>query len=115
MFSGGAPGIIIAAGDRSGTTTFRIIGDTEEEEDETIKLVGAAYTGPGASSYTPLSGWTESPTLTLTIEDDDDSTITLTSDQPNDSIVEGNSGTKDVVLTVTLSKPALEKRCRLDP
>ena len=53
---GGA--VAIAEGETQGTRTVRIIGDTRDEPNETIHLVGTK------------SGWT-SGKLTLTIEDDD--------------------------------------------
>ncbi len=80
------------------TATLQVVGDTRDEGDETIKLVGSS------------SGWT-SGSVTITITDDDgDSgnggakTITLSTSSA--SVTEGNSGTKDVVVTGTLGEPA---------
>ena len=95
--------ITIAAGDRSGTATLRIIGDTTDEVDETLKLGGTAR-DPNTLSILP--DWSRSPTLTFTIEDDDGKKIRLTSDQTNNRITEGDSGTKSVVVTFALSEPA---------
>ena len=55
--------VAIAEGTTAGTKTVRIIGDTRDESNETIHLVGYK------------SGWTTGK-LTLTIEDDDDSPAT---------------------------------------
>ena len=57
----GSATVVIAEGETQGTQTIRIIGDTREESNETINLIGYE------------SGWT-SGKLTLTIEDDDDAT-----------------------------------------
>ena len=90
------PAVVLAAGASSGTTTFRVIGDTEEEGDETIKLVGTAYTGVGASSFAPLPDWTASPTLTLTIVDDDSPGVSLSRETL--TVTEGGSGAYTVKL-----------------
>ena len=50
--------VVIAEGENQGTRTVRILGDTRDESNETIHLLGAR------------NGWT-SGKLTLTIEDDD--------------------------------------------
>ena len=57
-FPGGST-VAIAEGGTQGTWTVHFIGDTRDEPDETIKLIGTK------------NGWT-SGKLTLTIEDDDD-------------------------------------------
>ena len=51
--------VSIAAGETEGTRTLRILGDTRDEPNETIRLLGYKF------------GWT-SGRLTLTITDDDD-------------------------------------------
>ena len=99
------PFVDVAAGDTEATFTLRIIGDTTDEVDETLKLESTVR---DPDTLDPLSGWSLSSVLTFTIEDDDGKKIRLTSDQANNRITEGDSGTKDVVLTVTLSEPAPE-------
>ena len=54
--------VSIAAGETEGTRTLRILGDTRDEPNETIKLLGYK------------SGWTAGK-LTLTITDDDPPTV----------------------------------------
>ncbi len=56
--------ITFAEGETTGTKKVRILGDTRDEPNETIKLVSSAV-GPG---------WTDG-TLTLTITDDDDPAV----------------------------------------
>ena len=96
--------IIIAAGDTEGTKVLKIIGDTTDEVDEAFKLRGRAYSNDGEA--TRLTAWSQSPILTFTIEDDDGKKIRLTSDQTNNRITEGDSGTKSVVITLALSEAA---------
>ena len=84
----------IAQGQTKGTVTVKIFGDNRDESDETIRFVASATGG----------GWTPVNSLTITIKDDDGKKITLTADST--TITEGDSGTKDVVLTVTLGQAA---------
>ena len=98
--------ITIATGETEGTLTMRIIGDTIDEVDETLKMVSTVYNGSGP--FDRLTDWPASPILTFTITDDDTAakTIALTSDQTNNSIIEGDTGRKDVTLTATLGQAA---------
>ena len=87
--------ISIAAGEASGTETFTLTptDDTADETDETITVSGAS------GSLT-----VNSDTITLT---DDDAAPTLSIDSP--SVTEGDSGSKNLRFTVTLS-PASGKQ-----
>ena len=81
--------IEIAAGAASNTGTFTLTptDDTTDETDETITVSGAS----GSLTVNPA-------TITLT---DDDGAPTLSIDSP--SVAEGDSGSKDLTFTVTLS------------
>ncbi len=88
--------VSIAEGETQGTMTVRILGDTRDEPDETLNLIGYE------------DGWA-SGKLTLTIEDDDDSTSSRTitlSASPSTTITEGDSGSTDVTVTATLGEGA---------
>ena len=86
--------IAIAAGNRSGTATLRIIGDTTDEVDKTLKLRGSAYPPTGPFS-TRLTGWSSS-TLTFTIVDDDGAGVTISPETLE--VAEGGSGAYTVKL-----------------
>ena len=96
--------ITIAAGGRSGTATLRIIGDTIDEEDETLRLNAVAY--PGSGPFDRLNDWTNSPWLTITITDDDTAAKTIALTATSTSIIEGDTSRKDVTLTATLGQAA---------
>ena len=89
--------ITIAAGETEGTKVLRIIGDTTDEVDETIKLRGRAYSNDGQG--TRLTAWPESPILTITIVDDDDPEPGVTISEGTLTVAEeGGTGTYTVVL-----------------
>ncbi len=83
-----------SAGATRATFVVRILGDNRDEEDETITLSAGR------------AGW-EGDELVLTIRDDDPRTFTLSA-SPSTSITEGDAGSTDVTVTVTLSEPAPE-------
>ncbi len=78
--------VSIAAGETEGTRTLRILGDTRDEPNETIKLLGYK------------SGWT-SGKLTLTITDDDDPPTVAVPAAPTGLSAE--AGNRQVKLTWT--------------
>ncbi len=77
--------VSIAAGETEGTRTLRILGDTRDEPNETIKLLGYK------------SGWTAGK-LTLTITDDDDPAAGVTLSKTSLTVEEGSSETYTVKL-----------------
>ena len=79
--------IAAGAASRAGTFTLTPTDDTEDETDETITVSGAS----GSLTVNPA-------TISLT---DDDSAPTLSIDPP--SVTEGDSGSKNLTFTVTLS------------
>ena len=81
--------VSIAAGATSGTGTF-VLRPTDDAVDETDETVTVSGTSSGLT--------VNSDTIRLT---DDDGTPTLTIDSP--SVSEGDSGSKDLTFTVTLS------------
>ena len=81
--------VSIAAGTASGTGTF-VLRPTDDAVDETDETVTVSGTSSGLT--------VNSDTIRLT---DDDGTPTLTIDSP--SVSEGDSGSKDLTFTVTLS------------
>ena len=83
----------IAEGATEGTVTIKIIGDTRNESNETIKFLGQA------------SGWTTG-TLTLTIVDDDSSVTgkNIAISVASATIAEGNTGKTDVTVTYALGE-----------
>ncbi len=78
--------VSIAAGETEGTRTLRILGDTRDEPNETIKLLGYK------------SGWTAGK-LTLTITDDDDPPTVAVPAAPTGLSAE--AGNRQVKLTWT--------------
>ncbi len=78
--------VSIAAGETEGTRTLRILGDTRDEPNETIRLL--AY----------KTGWT-SGRLTLTIVDDDDPPTTTVPAKP--AGLSAEAGNRQVKLTWT--------------
>ncbi len=91
--------IQIAAGEASGSETFTLTptNDTADETDETITVSGSS----GSLTVT-------SATITLS---DDDAAPTLSISSP--SVTEGNSGSKNLTFTVSLS-PASGKQVTVD-
>ena len=85
--------LTFAAGETSKTIAVSVNGDTTAESDETVRLQLSNPTPSGAVIATGMG------TGTGTIVDDD--TPTLTIDSPR--VAEGNSGTTEMVFTVTLS------------
>ena len=83
--------ISIAEGQTQGTKKVRILGDTRDESNETIKLVSSAA----------IPGWT-SGRITLTITDDDDPATTTVPAAPTG--LSATAGNGQVVLSWT--KPA---------
>ena len=83
--------LTIAAGSTEGELVIPVNGDTEVEADETFTIT---FTAPDGSTYT----------ATATIENDDQSRI----DIADDSGAEGNAGSSDLLLTVSLDQPAFE-------
>jgi hypothetical protein len=86
--------VTIAAGQKTGTVTVNVTGDTRFEGSETVRLtltnpIGASFAGAAAS----IVG-------TGTISNDDAKPTLSISDV---SIVEGNAGTTNMVFTVQLS------------
>ena len=59
--------VAFAEGDTQKTATIRILGDTTDERDETLMILGSAGAGDGSST---LDEWSVQP-LTITITDDD--------------------------------------------
>ena len=86
--------ITIAEGETRGTKVLKIIGDTADEMDETIKLSGKAHSNDGQG--TRLTDWPESRILTITIEDDDTAGVTISEDTL--TVNAGASKTYTVVL-----------------
>ncbi len=86
--------LTIAAGQTTGTITVLVNGDTLYEADETVKL---ALSSPTGASF---AGGAATLTATGTIGNDDTPPVASIA---NVSIAEGNSGTTDLVFTVTLS------------
>ncbi len=75
------------------TVTAKPDADRDDEE-VAISHAVAGYAGVSTAA-----------SVTVTVEDTE-GTITLTSDHPGNSVAEGDSGAKDVMITATLSKPA---------
>ncbi len=88
--------LTFAAGDSTRTVTVRVNGDGIDELDETVVIALSGATG-GADIATP--------TGTGTIADDDEAALAI--DSP--SVDEGDSGTADLVFTVTLD-PVSDRR-----
>ena len=87
--------IEIAAGAASGSETFTLTptDDAVDEADETITVSGTS----GGLTVNPA-------TITLT---DEDAALSLSIDSP--SVTEGDSGSKDLTFTVTLSAASIEE------
>ena len=77
--------LTIAEGSQTGTKTYRILGDTRDESDETIKLLGYA------------NGWV-SGRVTITITDDDGASPGVTISADTLTVDAGASKTYTVVL-----------------
>ena len=93
--------LTFAAGETSKTIAVSVTGDATAESDETVRLQ--------LSNPTPSGAVIATGTGTGTIVDDD--TPTLTIDSPR--VAEGNSGTTEMVFTVTLS-PASTGQVRVE-
>ena len=79
-------GVSAAEGRRQVTSILRILGDTRDEDDETIILTVSSRT----------AGWVGANTLTLTIKDDDGAGVTISDETL--TVTEGASTTYTVVL-----------------
>ncbi len=88
--------LTFAAGDSTRTVTVRVNGDGIDELDETVVIALSGATG-GADIATP--------TGTGTIADDDEAALAINSPR----VAEGDSGTSDLVFTVTLD-PVSDRR-----
>ncbi|MBS7540666.1 beta strand repeat-containing protein [Ancylobacter lacus] len=86
--------LTIAAGATTGTVTVAVTGDTTYEANETLSLVLSSPTGA------TLAGGASSLTATGTIKNDDAAPVASIASA---SVNEGNSGTTNLVFTVTLS------------
>ena len=91
--------ITIASGQRVATRTLRVFGDTRHEDDETTNIY-AYINGPRGV------GWTTARLILTIVDDDPAPTKTITLSADSTTIDEGDSGRKDVTITVTLSEPA---------
>ena len=89
------PFVDVAAGDTEATFTLRIIGDTTDEVDETLKL-GASVRDP--DTLNALSGWSVSPVLTITIVDDDTPVVTPTTAPAKPAKFRATGGNGEVTL-----------------
>ena len=79
--------VTIAEGATRGTVTIRILGDTRDESDETIKLTASTST----------SGWT-GDSITITIKDDDSATPGVTVSTKTLTVAEDGSDAYTVKL-----------------
>jgi hypothetical protein len=93
----GSGTVTIAAGSTTGTFNVVVNGDTTVETDETLRV-----TLSGASSNATIG--TATATGTITNDDVAPPTATPTLSISNATLVEGNSGTSNMVFTVTLSQ-----------
>ncbi len=88
--------LTFAAGDSTRTVTVRVNGDGIDELDETVVIALSGATGGADIAI---------PTGTGTIADDDEAALEI--DSPR--VAEGDSGTSDLVFTVTLD-PVSDRR-----
>lgn len=87
--------LTIAAGQTTGTIVVPVTGDTTYENDETLSLVLSAPTGA------TLAGGASTLTAQGTITNDDAKPVATIS---SPTVAEGNSGTKAMTFTITLSE-----------